>query len=149
MFNVDVKITGKQGLSDMSLAKAIRVWETEVSPAVLTEIRRRSPVSPTENGGRLRDSISVSRRGRAGGIEARFTSSVSYAKFVQDGTEPHVIEPRQALALHWTKNGSSVFASRVNHPGTRPNPFVRQAIQAMLPMMRQKLREHAEEEFRK
>jgi HK97 gp10 family phage protein len=146
-FGMNVQITGKQGMSDMSLPKAITAWETEVSPAFLAEIRRRSPVSKAENGGRLRDSINISRGSGAGGAQARITSTAPYAKFVTSGTGPHVIEPRQARALHWSTRGQDAFAARVNHPGTKANPFVHDAVKAMLPMMRQKLRTRIEQEF--
>lgn len=147
MFSVSVKVTGKQGLSNIALPKALSLWESEIAPAVLAEIRRRAPISPTENGGRLRDSINVTRRSTAGGLEARFTSSAPYARYVEEGTAPHRIEPRQALALHWQDRGRNVFAARVNHPGTKANPFVRNAIQSMLPLMKQRLRTKAEQEF--
>jgi HK97 gp10 family phage protein len=149
MFNVNVQITGKKGMSDLSIPKAISAWESEVGPALLAEIRRRTPVSSAEGGGRLRDSITMSRGRSAGGITARFTSSAPYARFVEEGTGPHRIEPRTARALHWANKGESVFASGVNHPGTKANPFVRGAITALLPMMRQKLRERTEEEFQR
>lgn len=143
-----VKITGKQGISNLAVPRAISAWESEVGPALLAEIRRRAPVSPTENGGRLRDSIKMSRRSTGGGVEARFTSSAPYAKFVEEGTGPHRIEAKQALALHWVSKGQSMFARSVNHPGTKANPFVHAAITALMPMMTQKLRQHTEEEFK-
>ena len=148
MLSMSVKITGKQGISNIALPKALSIWEAEMAPALLAEIRRRAPISPTENGGRLRDSITVTRRSTASGIEARFTSSAPYAKYVESGTAPHRIEPRQALALHWQDRGRNVFAARVNHPGTKANPFVRNAIQAMMPLMKQRLRTQAEQEFK-
>lgn len=148
MFSVGIKITGKKGFSDMSVMKAIIAWEAEVAPELLAEIRRRAPVSPTENGGRLRDSIYLSRKSSGQGLEARIMSSAPYAKYVEYGTAAHIIEPRSALALHWSGKGSDVFARRVNHPGTKANPFVQQAIRALLPLMQQKLRENVEEEFR-
>lgn len=143
-----VKITGKQGISNQAVPRAIAAWERDVGPALLAEIKRRAPVSATENGGRLRDSIQMSRRSSLGGVEARFTSSAPYARFVEEGTGPHRIEPRQALALHWSSKGQDMFARSVNHPGTKANPFVQAAITALMPMMTQKLRQHTEEEFK-
>lgn len=147
MITTTVQITGRKGVSDLPVSKAISIWEAEVAPALIAEIRRRAPISPTENGGRLRDSINMSRRSSGGGVSVRITSSAPYAKYVESGTRPHRIEPRQALALHWSDRGRDMFAKGVNHPGTKPNPFVRQAIDAMMPMMRQKLRQNVEQEF--
>lgn len=147
MFTTSIQITGKTGIADISVMKAVEKWEQEIAPALLAEIRRRAPVSQTTTGGRLRDSISLSRRYSGQGLEARITSTVPYAKFVQSGTSAHIIEPRNALALHWSSKGGDSFARIVLHPGTRPNPFVQQAISALMPMMRQKLREDVQGEF--
>jgi hypothetical protein len=48
------------------------------------------------------------------------------AVFLQKGTRPHLIVPRRAKVLHfyWDKVGREVFLPRVNHPGTRANPFL-------------------------
>lgn len=145
---VSVRITGKRGLSDMSIPRALSKWETEVAPAILTEIRRRAPVGQGTGAGRLRDSFSVQRLRTGGGITARFVSSAPYADYVERGTGPHKIEPKHAGALHWESGGESVFARVVNHPGTKPNPFVEKAVESLEPMMREALRLNVEEELR-
>lgn len=47
---------------------------------------------------------------------------------VNDGTRPHIIRPRRARALRFTVNGRVVFARVVNHPGTKPRPFLDRAL---------------------
>lgn len=143
-----VKITGKQGLSDLSIPRALTIWETEVAPAVLTEIKRQAPVGQGQGAGTLRDSFSVQRSRLGGGITARFVSSAPYAKYVENGTAPHNIAPRNARALHWDNGGEDVFSPGVRHPGTKANPFVEKAIKAMEPMMRIALRTAVEKELR-
>ena len=59
--------------------------------------------------------------------------SVPYAVMVHEGTEPHVIEPRNKLALRWAKGGEFVFAKRVFHPGTKPDQFLYNAAEEMWP----------------
>jgi hypothetical protein len=54
-------------------------------------------------------------------------ASKGYASHVEGGTDPHVIEPKRGKALKFTIGGRTVFATRVNHPGTRPHPFMAQA----------------------
>lgn len=54
-------------------------------------------------------------------------ASKEYASYVEGGTEPHIIEPRRAKMLRFVINGRTVFASKVNHPGTKPFPFMGQA----------------------
>ena len=53
--------------------------------------------------------------------------------FVEFGTPPHTIRAKDAKALHWKSGGKDIFAKVVNHPGTRPNPFIRNAINTKLP----------------
>lgn len=49
------------------------------------------------------------------------------------GTRPHVILPRNARALRFTvAGGDVVFAKRVNHPGTRANPYLEQALEEVV-----------------
>ena len=53
---------------------------------------------------------------------------VDYGRFVEFGTPPHTIKPKGKKALHWGgKEGPIV--KEVKHPGTRPNPFVRNTLQ--------------------
>lgn len=60
------------------------------------------------------------------------------APFLEFGTRPHVIRPRNKKMLSWPANASGrrlsgrartnagprIFARKVNHPGTRPQPFL-------------------------
>ena len=54
-------------------------------------------------------------------------ANASYSADIEYGTKPHVIEPKTAKALHFTTDGQEVFTKRVNHPGTKPNPVMRNA----------------------
>jgi len=94
--------------------------------------------------GRLKNSIKVIPHG-----EGLLIWMVEYGKFVEFGTPPHVISPKnkKALKFEWTDIGGEmvgrpgrlrkgipkakaqeVLFKQVRHPGTRPNPFVRTAI---------------------
>ena len=52
-----------------------------------------------------------------------------YAVYHHDGTRPHVIRPRRKRVLKFQSGGQTVFARKVNHPGTRANPFLLRAAQ--------------------
>lgn len=53
---------------------------------------------------------------------------VDYALYHHEGTRPHRITVRNARALRW-KEGSEVrFARYVDHPGTKPNRFLTNAL---------------------
>ncbi|MDN5919190.1 MAG: hypothetical protein L0I76_29540 [Pseudonocardia sp.] len=53
-----------------------------------------------------------------------------YLGYVMYGTGPHVIRPSRAKALRFVSGGSVRFATRVNHPGNRANPFVLESVAA-------------------
>jgi hypothetical protein len=55
-------------------------------------------------------------------------SRTSYSYWVHEGTAPHVITARNGGVLAFQVGGETVFARSVNHPGTRANPFLRDAL---------------------
>jgi hypothetical protein len=72
---------------------------------------------------------------RGPGGEFRGVIRVSHpaAIYVTGGTRPHVIRPRRpGGVLRFTVNGQVVFARYVNHPGNKPNDFLRKALRAAL-----------------
>jgi hypothetical protein len=61
----------------------------------------------------------------------------SYAYFVHEGTKPHVIRARPGgvLAFKWPDGpeGDKVYyLTEVNHPGTKAQPFLRDALPVAL-----------------
>ncbi len=59
------------------------------------------------------------------------------AAFVEFGTPPHVITPKTKKVLRWLDSaGVAIFAKKVNHPGTQPNPFMRRGIEVAKLKMR-------------
>lgn len=55
------------------------------------------------------------------------------AKWLEEGTRPHVIRPREAKALRFVQGGQLRFAKKVQHPGTRPYRFFRDGLRAARP----------------
>lgn len=72
-------------------------------------------------------------------------SPLKYAEYVERGTRPHEIRPRNKKALAWGKDkggGKKEFVrKRVMHPGTDPNPFVERAIRNAFPEIENIIRE--------
>lgn len=94
----------------------------------------------------------MSFRFTSGRLQARWSPTAKYAAFVEFGTKPHVITPVNKRVLAWTDGGSGqyvtaasgrsyykgrassyTFAMRVNHPGTKPNPFMGRIVQNATP----------------
>jgi hypothetical protein len=61
-----------------------------------------------------------------GGSSVRIGTELDYAKFVIEGTRPHDIYPRDKKALFWP--GARHPVTHVHHPGTKPNPFLEEAL---------------------
>jgi len=56
----------------------------------------------------------------------RWFPTASYAPYVEFGTKPHVILPKEKQALYWP--GAQHPVRKVNHPGTKANPFLERII---------------------
>lgn len=61
----------------------------------------------------------------------RWFPTASYAPYVEFGTKPHTILPRDKKALYWP--GADHPVRRVNHPGTKPNDFMGRIISVSQP----------------
>ena len=68
---------------------------------------------------------------RPGGIIDIFADEIW--KHIEFGTNPHVIRPANKKALAFEIGGEKIIVRKVNHPGTRPNPFIRSTINSKLP----------------
>lgn len=65
----------------------------------------------------------------SGGVIAK----APYARFVHDGTRPHLIKPKNGRYLVFPgRSGGTVFARSVRHPGTRPRPFLMNAAERVI-----------------
>jgi hypothetical protein len=57
--------------------------------------------------------------------------AASYAKAVVEGTAPHEIRPANGNVLAFMIAGKMIFTPIVHHPGTKPNPFMQNALEEM------------------
>lgn len=76
--------------------------------------------------GRLRSSVVAIPQGGRWTFTVTIGTNVEYAADVEYGTAPHVIVPKDRKALWWP--GAAHPVARVNHPGTRAQPFMRPAV---------------------
>lgn len=99
---------------------AVNDWlEHTIGRAILNDAQHLVP----KRTGRLRDSLRAEVHEkvlRVGSLD------VNYATDVEMGTSPHVIKPRFKQALYWP--GADHPVKRVNHPGTRAQPYLRPAL---------------------
>lgn len=59
-------------------------------------------------------------------------NNTKYALAVHEGTKPHIIRARKGKALKFDVGGRTVYATSVRHPGTRPQPFLSDALRFAL-----------------
>lgn len=80
----------------------------------------------------LADSIAADRRPheRPDGLGLYVRATARHALVHHQGSRPHEIVPRNATVLRFEVGGTVVFTRHVNHPGTRANPFLRNALSA-------------------
>ena len=55
-----------------------------------------------------------------------------HARFVIEGTRPHLITPKNKKALRWPSGGKFIFAKEVKHPGYKGDNYLQRAA-AMAP----------------
>ena len=109
----------------------------------LSAVREQKLLAPRKTGN-LGRSIHI---GAVTPTRAETIASASYAAYVERGTRPHEIRPRNRKALRWAASAADArltgtpraggrvrFAKRVQHPGTRARPFMvpgaQKAVQA-------------------
>lgn len=107
--------------------------QEEVPTAVDIAVRRltrrmagtAARVAPKDTG-QLARSIEAYRRDL---MSWGFGTDLEYGPPVEYGSDPHIIRPDDAEALAFPgEDGETVFAAKVEHPGTPPQPFVRKAF---------------------
>lgn len=95
---------------------------------VARQVQARAKVLAPVNSGRLRGSIKIKRGISLRGPKQTVYTNVEYAPYVENGTRPHVIRPRTKKALRFRVGGQFVIVAKVNHPGTRAQPFLSRAV---------------------
>ena len=112
-----------------SLNKALRESGRVVLPALKARTPRRT--------GKLANStrFQVTGMGHDQALQvrqgARSESGDFYGGYVRQGTRPHRIVPFRAKALRFFMGGEVVFATSVNHPGTKPNRYHVRTLEAV------------------
>ena len=92
---------------------------------IAAEAKKLSPVDL----GTLRQSIAASKVDKKTvKVMANATGLAPYAAHVEYGTKAHVIRSKNGKALKFKVGGKDVFATSVNHPGTKKQPFFFPAV---------------------
>ena len=121
--NLD-KIKAKFKLAPMKMTIELGKAINRIITKIENDAKRNAPVNKRSGGGNLRQSIRSMMIGPARG---RVEVGADYGIFVHEGTRPHVIRIRQKKVLANKREGR-IFGKVVQHPGTRANPFLQEAV---------------------
>lgn len=78
--------------------------------------------------GQLRDTIRIISDGPGHRFIGPDHARAPHDIFVENDTKPHVIEAKPGKVLAFKVNGKTVFTKRVNHPGTKAQPFAEPSL---------------------
>lgn len=73
----------------------------------------------TPRTGHLQRSIQI----RFEPLKAIISANAEYAAYVEFGTKPHMILPKNRRALKIPKQQGFIFVKKVMHPGSKPYPY--------------------------
>ncbi len=126
----EVKITGLAELDKLLKALPGKVEKNILRGAMRAGAKvfqdRARGLAPVASG-KLRESIRVSTRAKQGQVWATVTAGgkrAFYAPMVEFGTARHFIKPKHRQSLFV----AGLARETVDHPGARPNPFMRPAL---------------------
>lgn len=101
------------------MAESLHAAEGAALSAIKAQTRRRT--------GELEDKLVTVQQSPTRG---RLFNTAGHAQFINDGTAPHKISAKNARSLMFQRGGQTFFRRVVNHPGTKPRPFIPQAMAA-------------------
>ena len=132
-FNLSVKFT-KVKIYDAALIAELNkssgvLWkyvERKLKPLMLTEARQLVGV----RSGRLRENIRWYHMGSFYGQSFGLRADLPYALLHHRGTRPHVINAKNPSGnlVFVNRNRVLVHTPSVNHPGTKPNPYLSRTL---------------------
>lgn len=106
--------------------KVYSKFTRRIADEIMVEAKVLAPIKT----GNLKSDIKVWHS--KGSLEATIgnTLATKYAKFVHFGTKPHIIKAKKAkvLAKKIGKKGVVFFGKEVNHPGTKAQPYLQNAL---------------------
>lgn len=82
--------------------------------------------------GNLRNSIHMRHYRDPRGQYIMVGSTLNHALMHHEGTRPHVILPKNAKLLKFVSKGRLVYATRVMHPGTKANRYLKKPMELVV-----------------
>lgn len=133
-FSVKPIIRGHQKVKRKALRLKERIQRKASRRAVdkaMTPVGKAAKQKAPRREGKYKRTIRKERaKTRSNGItEGRITSGHPLAWILEHGTKPHKIRAKKARRLKFTVAGKAVFALETQHPGSKPQPHFRPALE--------------------
>lgn len=128
----EVHVKGLKALNDLLQSLPVKIEKNVLRGALRAGMNTVKPVAQSNVhnvSGLLAKGLKVGTRARGGTVTANLKATGPHgyiAKFVEFGTRAHEIKPRRAKSLYVAGH----FGMSVQHPGARPKPFMRPALDA-------------------
>lgn len=136
---VDVDVTGVAELPELS-ARALLLGMRRGMNLIRQLARRNASGAVLQRrSGRLASHMRAQARRQGEVVVGRVWNDLFYGRLQEYGAGPHVIRPRTAKLLGNRRTPAKALAAggrfwtRVNHPGVRPRPWFRPAVEEGLP----------------
>jgi hypothetical protein len=122
-------LSGRFTAANKQLLDDQRDWVRDEGKRFVKIAQRRAP----EDTGEFKRSIRYRTFGTGSSLGFTTSAAEPLATWIVGGTDPHTITPRgSGYPLRFEVGGQVVYAYRVNHPGTEPNPFISEAYNEWL-----------------
>lgn len=94
----------------------------------------KSNASWVDRTGHARQSIHSGVEENGGGVTIYLSHGIQYGRYLEEGTPPHVIRPKEKQALYWY--GAEHPVKKVNHPGTKAQPIIGPTVDIFYPQIK-------------
>lgn len=125
---------------DVPALEAFKSWNGPLGHSVgrlAKETVFRQKVLANKRSGAMAGSLTYKKGKTSKGIMFEAGSwSIPYTLFMEEGTKPHTITPKNAprLVFFWPKAGKVMHLKSVNHPGTKPYGFLKEGLERAMNM---------------
>lgn len=108
------------------------------------EKKGRSNASWTDRTGNTRRAIRGGSESRPNGVTIYLAHGSEVGLFMEEGTKPYTIRPKNKKVLRFTAGGDTIFTKQVNHPGIAARPVVGPTVASSISDVKREVRRYWE-----
>lgn len=143
-----------------AMTRGAKAGLEDVADAFVREARQRAPVKHGDLArGIIRDPVEVGEETVKTAVRATepYSAATEYGSATRgEANAPgkktrrkYPIVPKTRKALRWKEGGKEVFAAKVMHPGVRPQPYMRPALDSIEPVAAEMIKKKIAMELKK